>query len=394
MKKNSTRKEPTIILACSGASDLGEISDRVARKLCNNGDYVMKCLAMLGADDKPFIQTLQQSEILVIDGCTDNCGKKIMEESWLSDYRYIRLTDLGYLKDQTPVSDEIIDQICNEVLTLGAGKRVFHEKPVNSENCTVDNCDMFDFMSDHVGLRILHPGGARATRKLAGHLQPAKGMKVLDIACGKGRTAVYLARRYGCRVTGIDILEKSVIEAIHYAKNCGVDHLVSFQVADAQDLPFANDTFDMTIAQAMLILVDDPVRVAQEATRVLKPEGRSGWLELSWKIRPTKEFTTAANKEICAACIANVTTFEDWQARFKNAGIENIKTLRFEMPFRGMKGMLTDEGIVNGLKVMRKYMTNRAVRTRMKKLDGFFRNYPEYVGYGMYFTSKKNGKPI
>ena len=122
----------------------------------------------------------------------------------------------------------------------------------------------------------------------------------------------------------------------------------------------------------------------------MKPGGNSGWLELSWKIRPSSEFTDAANKEICAACISNVTTFEDWEARFKQAGIKNINTFRFDMPYRGMIGMVTDEGIANGLKVMHKYITKSTIRKRMKKLDGFFRNYPEYVGYGMYLTSKNN----
>jgi ubiquinone/menaquinone biosynthesis C-methylase UbiE len=61
-------------------------------------------------------------------------------------------------------------------------------------------------MSDHEGLKILHPGGVESTRKLIEMVGITKNMKVLDIACGKGRASVGLAKTFGCKVTGIDIL--------------------------------------------------------------------------------------------------------------------------------------------------------------------------------------------
>ena len=105
-----------IVLACYGGSDLGELSDRVARKLRNNGVYNMKCLAMVGADQKEFIETIKSTETLVIDGCPVDCGRKIMEEAWLTNYQYVRLTDLGLVKGQTPVTDETIDKVCNHIM--------------------------------------------------------------------------------------------------------------------------------------------------------------------------------------------------------------------------------------------------------------------------------------
>ncbi len=74
MKKNTNNssmrlKEKGIVMACSGASDVGELTDKIARKLGNNGAYQMKCLAMLSADKKSLIESLQQTKTLVIDGC-------------------------------------------------------------------------------------------------------------------------------------------------------------------------------------------------------------------------------------------------------------------------------------------------------------------------------------
>ena len=107
-----------IVLACSGASDMGELTDKVARKLRDNKAYNMKCLAMVAADNKAIIETLQTMDTLVIDGCPTDCGKKIMEEAWLTNYRYIRLTDFGYEKGKTPVTEELIDKIYKRILDL------------------------------------------------------------------------------------------------------------------------------------------------------------------------------------------------------------------------------------------------------------------------------------
>lgn len=67
-----------IVLSCSGASDLGYISDQVARKLHRNKVRKMNCLtvAATGTDEK--IEAFKKCNILVIDGCTEDCGKKIM----------------------------------------------------------------------------------------------------------------------------------------------------------------------------------------------------------------------------------------------------------------------------------------------------------------------------
>ncbi len=105
-----------IVLACSGGSDLGDLSDKVARKLRNDGIYNMKCLAMVAANNKEMIVTLKSSEILVIDGCPIDCGKKIMEKASLTRYEYVRLTDLGFVKGQTSVNDETIKSVLTRIV--------------------------------------------------------------------------------------------------------------------------------------------------------------------------------------------------------------------------------------------------------------------------------------
>jgi len=99
------------VVSCSGASDLGQLSDIVARKLRDNNIRKMNCLAMIAIDNKPLIESFQNANVLVIDGCPVDCGRKILENAGLKEFNHLRLTDLGYLKGKTTPSKEVITAI-------------------------------------------------------------------------------------------------------------------------------------------------------------------------------------------------------------------------------------------------------------------------------------------
>lgn len=100
-----------VVLACSGACDLGQITDLVARKLRDNGVRKMNCLAVVGAGITESIEQLKKTDILMLDGCTVDCGKKILDKAGFADYKYLRMTDLGFKKGQTPVTEEVINNV-------------------------------------------------------------------------------------------------------------------------------------------------------------------------------------------------------------------------------------------------------------------------------------------
>ncbi|UCH89006.1 MAG: class I SAM-dependent methyltransferase, partial [Thermoplasmata archaeon] len=125
--------------------------------------------------------------------------------------------------------------------------------------CSIETCDLFDFMANYVGLSVLHPGGLKATEVLAKELKIDENTRVIDIACGKGTTAIHLAQNFNCQVVGIDISEDLIKQAKDLAKKKNVDQLVSFRVEDALNLPFSEGEFDVAVSQAMLILVEDKV---------------------------------------------------------------------------------------------------------------------------------------
>jgi uncharacterized metal-binding protein len=100
-----------MVLACSGASDVGHITDLVARKLRDNEVRKMNCLAVVGAGIEKSIEDFKKKNILVIDGCPVDCGKKIMDKNGLQNYQYMRVTDLGFKKGETSVTEDVINRV-------------------------------------------------------------------------------------------------------------------------------------------------------------------------------------------------------------------------------------------------------------------------------------------
>lgn len=119
-KKSYSYKENAAktVFACSGAADLGRISDLVARKLHSNGVRQMKCLAFIGAGIQDMIDSVKDTNMFVIDGCELDCGKLTMEKNGISDFSHLRLTDLGYKKGQTPVISKTVNQIFDHAVAL------------------------------------------------------------------------------------------------------------------------------------------------------------------------------------------------------------------------------------------------------------------------------------
>jgi len=99
------------VVSCSGASDLGQLSDLVARKLRDNKVRKMNCLGMVAIGNQPLIEAFKSANVLVIDGCPVDCGRKIMEKAGVSEFHHLRLTDLGYQKGKTAVTEERLHEI-------------------------------------------------------------------------------------------------------------------------------------------------------------------------------------------------------------------------------------------------------------------------------------------
>jgi uncharacterized metal-binding protein len=107
--------ETKLIYACSGAADVGEIADRVARKLRSDGLVRMSCLAGIGAGLSGYVQSAKGADVnITIDGCPIACAKKSLENIGVQPTSYI-LTDMGLVKGETPITEKVISGICDKI---------------------------------------------------------------------------------------------------------------------------------------------------------------------------------------------------------------------------------------------------------------------------------------
>jgi len=113
-----------------------------------------------------------------------------------------------------------------------------------------------------------------------------EGSYVLDVGCGVGVTPVYLARNHGCRVAGVDILPRMVERSTERASRAVVADRAEFRVADAQDLPFDDHTFDAVITESATAFPEDKHEAVREYVRVMKPGGYLGRNESTWLQTP------------------------------------------------------------------------------------------------------------
>jgi uncharacterized metal-binding protein len=106
---------PKLIFSCCGSADVGEIADLAARKLHKEGFGKMYCLTGLGAGLSGFIEsTKAAAKILVIDGCAVDCAKKLLEKNGFSKFEFIRVTDFGFEKGKSAITNETVDNICHK----------------------------------------------------------------------------------------------------------------------------------------------------------------------------------------------------------------------------------------------------------------------------------------
>jgi len=116
-----------------------------------------------------------------------------------------------------------------------------------------------------------HARGFAATKELADSLPIKAGDHLVDIGCGVGGPARYLADRFGCRVDGIDITEPFVAAANRLSELTGMLDRVTVRLGDGESLPYQDQAFDGAISQHVTMNVADRDRFFAEAFRVLRP---------------------------------------------------------------------------------------------------------------------------
>src|SRR5262245_16002396 len=134
--------------------------------------------------------------------------------------------------------------------------------------------DLYELDQDHYG-------GLAAVEALARRAEIGSASLVLDVCAGLGGPARFLARRFGCRVTGLDLNRGRCEAGRRLTRLVGLGDRVRMVRGDAQRLPFKSRSFTAVVSQEGLLHIPNKALVLRECVRVLVPGSRiafSDWI--------------------------------------------------------------------------------------------------------------------
>ena len=154
---------------------------------------------------------------------------------------------------------------------------------------------------------------------------------VIDVGCGIGGSTLHLAQKFGCQATGITLSPVQASRAKERAIEAGLDNQVKFEVANALDMPFADNSFDLVWSLESGEHMPDKAKFLSECYRVLKPGGKI--IFATWCHRETSslagELTSdeiAHLKEIYRVyCLPYVISLSEYRAIATECGFNNLK---------------------------------------------------------------------
>ncbi|MBI4473552.1 MAG: methyltransferase domain-containing protein [Acidobacteria bacterium] len=129
----------------------------------------------------------------------------------------------------------------------------------------------------HLGYWLNATSPAEAAERLnevmLNRLPVKEGMSVLDVGCGVGGPACFIAEKTRCQVVGVSNSRLGLAEAERFVRERGLQNLVTFQFAEALEMPFPDESFDAVWSCEALHNFEDKRPFAREVARVLKPGG-------------------------------------------------------------------------------------------------------------------------
>lgn len=233
-----------------------------------------------------------------------------------------------------------------------------------------------------LGKTRLRPGGVEATEWLFSQSQLTPGSQVLEVACNMATTAIELVQRYGCTVYAIDMDKTALSNARNnVAANCLENH-IHVMAANANTLPFADNSFDVVINEAMLTMYADKAKakLIAEYYRVLKPGGRL----LTHDIMFTAQKLGAGDQgQLVDVVKSNVSpmTRQGWRDLFLNCGFEQVLQQNGNMSLMSPRGLVRDEGLTGAVKIVFNGLRTSENRRRFLKMFRFFRLQRHQLNY-------------
>ena len=167
-----------------------------------------------------------------------------------------------------------------------------------------------------------HFGGLAATDALALHAKINESTHVLDLCCGLGGPARYLAYHYGCRVTGVDMNTDRLAGAVRLTERTKLQDRVLFHHANALQTGLADETFDVIVSQEAFCHIPNKKTLITECVRLLKPGGRIVYTDILARSNMTNEIRSRLETEMV---FSELSTLEQYCHLLEEKGCQVIE---------------------------------------------------------------------
>ena len=174
---------------------------------------------------------------------------------------------------------------------------------------------------------------------------------IIDVGCGIGGSTLHLAQKFYAQATGITLSPVQASRAKERAAEAGCDDRVSFEVANALDMPFEDNSFDLVWSLESGEHMPDKTKFLQECYRVLKPGGKM--IMVTWCHRETDsvagELTAdevAHLKEIYRVyCLPYVISLSEYREIATECGFKNLRSDDWSMAVAPFWDVVIDSAI-------------------------------------------------
>ena len=167
---------------------------------------------------------------------------------------------------------------------------------------------------------VFPPGGEALYRKIGLLTDLESGMEVLDAACGRGISSLFLARTFGVSGVGVDPDPVLIEQAIERTRVADASVPFTFETSPLDDLPFRDGIFDVSIGEVGLAATADPARAVAELVRVTRPLGSVVLVQLTW----TGHVAADRREMLVSHLGARPLILVEWKQLLRDAGVVEL----------------------------------------------------------------------
>jgi len=227
----------------------------------------------------------------------------------------------------------------------------------------------------------LHPGGFHHTLSTLRYLKISHDDIVIDVGCGTGRTACYIAKAYGAHVFALDNSAEMLAKARDRAQREKAD--VYFVHGDVLNMPFRDQVADLIMIESVMVFLP-ALQGIKECFRVLKKRG----LLVDTELFAKASLPPNGREQMKAVCgLPGIPTFREWQQMFEATGFKEVAATwrNFPGPLEYLKEVFYGEfnpflGLGVGIKAHHALALNNYRR--------IMRRYRRHFGFGTFIYRK------